>query len=129
MLGSILDLNVASPDPRTLTADFLRDVPPASELGPELEPAPELAPEPEVPEPAPDRGPAAQPVPAPDRGQDELEAELERTGVTLEGGKVTISALAYADDAALTCDTKPEASRAVSAIRLGFWKDGDKEVS
>jgi hypothetical protein len=55
--------------------------------------------------------------------------ELERTGVTLDGGKVTISALAYADDAALTCDTKPEASRAVSAIRLGFRKDGDKEVS
>jgi hypothetical protein len=58
-----------------------------------------------------------------------LEAELVRTGVTLEGGKVAISALAYADDAALTCDTKPEASRAVSAIRLGFRKDGDKEVS
>jgi hypothetical protein len=29
----------------------------------------------------------------------------------LEGGKVAISALAYADDAALTCDTKPEASQ------------------
>ena len=43
--------------------------------------------------------------------------------------KVTISALAYADDVALTCDTKPEASRAVSAFRLGFRKDGDKEVS
>ena len=53
--------------------------------------------------------------------------ELEITGVTLEGGKVTISALAYADDVALTCDTKPEASGVVSAIRLGFRKDGDKD--
>jgi hypothetical protein len=49
-----------APDPRTLIADFLRDVPPASELGPGPEPVPELAPAPEPePEPAPDRGPAA----------------------------------------------------------------------
>jgi hypothetical protein len=59
----------------------------------------------------------------------DLEAELERTGVMLEGGKVAISALTYADDSALTRDDKPEASRRVSAVRLGFHEDGDKEVS
>ena len=47
----------------------------------------------------------------------------------LEGGNVAISALTYADDSALTCDTKTEALQAVLAVRLGFRKDADKKVS
>ena len=38
-------------DTRTLIADFLRHVPPASELGPKPEPVAELAPEPELADP------------------------------------------------------------------------------
>jgi len=50
------------------------------------------------------------------------------TGITLVDGTV-IPALTYADDSALCCETAEEASRRVTAIRLGFRLDGDKEVS
>ena len=48
--------------------------------------------------------------------------------MTLTGGTV-ISALTYADDSALICKDAEEASKRVSAVRLGFRADGDKEVS
>ena len=50
------------------------------------------------------------------------------TGVTLAGG-IVVSALTYADDSALVCGSAEEASGRVSAVRLGFRRDGDKEVS
>ena len=71
---------------------------PEPKLEPEPEPEPELSP---APARVPDRRLDAEPVTAPDQGLD----ELERTGVTLEGGKVAISALTHADDSAVVCDT------------------------
>ena len=49
-------------------------------------------------------------------------------GITLEGGTI-IPALTYADDSAICCETAEEASQRVTAVRLGFRRDGDKEVS
>ena len=43
-------------------------------------------------------------------------------------GDINIGQLTYADDSALVCKTATEASRRVSAVRLGFRRDGDKEV-
>eukprot|EP01050_Picozoa_sp_SAG11_P030303 SAG11_NODE_8907_length_964_cov_1.041618_1_plen_172_part_00 len=49
-------------------------------------------------------------------------------GITLRGGQ-NLCQLTYADDSALLCSTAAEASQRVSNIRLGFRRDGDKEVS
>ena len=44
-------------------------------------------------------------------------------------GGITLWQLTYADDSALLCRTATEASQRVSAVRMGFRCDGDKEVS
>eukprot|EP01050_Picozoa_sp_SAG11_P047531 SAG11_NODE_24941_length_365_cov_3.537594_1_plen_86_part_01 len=49
-------------------------------------------------------------------------------GVTLRGD-LTVWQLTYADDSALVCQSSEEASTRVSRVRLGFRRDGDKEVS
>ena len=53
---------------------------------------------------------------------------IEGTGVSMKGG-ITLWQLTYADDSALLCRTATEASQRVSAVRMGFRCDGDKEVS
>eukprot|EP01050_Picozoa_sp_SAG11_P008248 SAG11_NODE_718_length_7584_cov_10.771009_2_plen_464_part_00 len=49
-------------------------------------------------------------------------------GVTLRGD-LPVWQLTYADDSALVCQSSEEASTRVSRVRLGFRRDGDKEVS